>query len=63
MITKITKAYTRKYTDNGQLSAYVKWIDNNGKSGRTEGKPENFHMAALFNRAQKEGVEITHEVW
>ena len=37
MIAKITKAYTRIYTDNKQHKAYVEWIDENGNSGRTEG--------------------------
>ena len=37
MIAKITDAYVRHYSDNGQTKAYVEWIDNRGKAGRTEG--------------------------
>lgn len=36
-IAKITRAYVRRYSDNGQTVAYVEWLDNRGKAGRTEG--------------------------
>lgn len=63
MIAKITKAYVRTYSDTGQVVAYVEWIDHKGESGRTEGKEHNPHMAALLERAKREGVEIRHERW
>ena len=74
MITKITKAYTRRYSDTGQLKAYVEWQDHNGKSGRTEGAaiqktkyhhvmPIGTHMVALFDRAFREGITINHEIF
>lgn len=68
MITRITKAYTRLYSDNGQETAYVEWIDSHGRSGRTEGrmdrgKIESMHMKALMMRACREGVSIGKERW
>lgn len=64
----IKRAYTRHYRDNGQLVAYVEWADGS----RTEGEaylyygkalPEGEHMGALFDRAIREGLTVTHEVW
>lgn len=63
MITKITKVYIRTYSDSGQTTAYIEWIDNRNKTGRTEGKPDNTHMQALLNRAKREGVEIERQRW
>lgn len=63
MITKITKAYTRKYSDTKQTVSYVEWVDNKGKSGRTEGDAKNLHMSALLNRACKEGVQVEEQTW
>lgn len=70
MIKRITKAYVRTYSDNGQSVAYVEWIDGRGKTGRTEqGMPHcehaqlSAHMQALFNRAEREGVRIQREQW
>lgn len=70
MITKITKAYTTHYTDNGLTRGYVEWVDNDGKSGRTEGNvgrasrhPLNGHLKALFDRAKREGVKVEHQTW
>lgn len=62
-IERITKAYIRTYSDSGQVTAYAEWIDQYGKTGRTEGKPGNAHMQALFARAKREGVEVAREVW
>lgn len=62
-IKKITKAYTRLYTDNKSTKAYVEFVDSNGKTGRTEGSPSNAHMKALFARARREGVKVKREVW
>jgi hypothetical protein len=32
MIRKITAAYIRKHTDNGQTVAYVEWMDHKGRA-------------------------------
>lgn len=63
MIARITKAYTRHYTDSGQVTAYVEWRDTRGQCGRTEGKPHHPHMAALLARAEREGITPTLETW
>jgi hypothetical protein len=55
-ISKITKAYTRTYTDSGQVTTYVEWIDDEGRKGRTEGNGKGTHMKALLARARREGV-------
>ena len=68
MQSRITRAYTRYYRDNGQLTAYVEWSDRS----RTEGPAELYHgvpvptgehMGALFDRALRNGITIEHEVW
>ncbi len=65
---KITKAYTRKYRDNGSLVAYVEWDDGS----RTEGAAEMYHgvpipcgahMGALFDFALRDGLTIVRETW
>lgn len=63
MIAQITKAYIRHYRDNDQTTAYVEWRDARGKTGRTEGNPENTHMSALLARAEREGIAIERQVW
>lgn len=63
MITKITKAYIRTYSDSGQTTAYVEWVDDKSKTGRTEGKEHNPHMQALLKRAEREGVEVKRQQW
>jgi hypothetical protein len=63
MITKITSAYVRTYSDNGQTVAYVEWVDNKGKTGRTEGRESNGHMIALLLRAKREGVTVERQRW
>lgn len=63
MIKQITKAYIRTYSDNGQTVAYVEWIDDQGKTGRTEGKPNSWHMKALLARAKREGIHVEREHW
>jgi hypothetical protein len=64
----IVKAYTRYYSDNGQLKAYVEW--SNGS--RTEGEagfyhgvpiPCGTHMGLLFDRALHIGLTIGRETW
>ena len=75
-IAKITDAYVRHYSDTGQRTAYVEWIDTKGRAGRTEGRvghcPQcgrgddndlGTHMQALFDRAAREGVEPRIERW
>ena len=63
MITKITRAYTRTYTDNGQTKTYVEWIGDDGNAGRTEGDASNAHMAALLARAKREGINHETQTW
>ena len=69
MITRITDAYVRHYTDNGTYVAYVEWVDEHNHSGRTEGpaesdcQPVHSHMAVLFARATRQGVETRLEHW
>jgi hypothetical protein len=63
MIAKITKVYTRTYSDTGQRTTYVEWADTRGKPGRTEGDATNTHMASLIARGQREGIAHTVERW
>jgi hypothetical protein len=63
-ISRITKVYTRHYRDNGQRKAYVEWIDNRGREGRTEGSENSLHMQELIKRGKRENnISIVHEVW
>jgi hypothetical protein len=65
----IKAAFTRHYTDNDQIVAYVVWSDGS----RTEGKakecpirgiiPAGTHMQILFEAARRQGLTITHETW
>jgi hypothetical protein len=69
MIAKITKAYTRTYSDNHSRVATVEWIDDEGTKGSTsqtyslKGRRSvlGTHMGQLFQRAQREGVTIEHD--
>lgn len=73
MITKITRAHIRTYSDSGQVTAYVEWIDNKGRTGRTEGSQHSnccvrephfgTHMQALLQRASREGLTVESERW
>jgi hypothetical protein len=74
MIARITRAYVRHYSDNGQTTAYVEWRDQQGRVGRTEGRvcsrkgdaanmPAGSLMTALFARAVRDGVPIEHKTW
>ncbi len=70
MIARITDAYVRRYSDNEQVKLYVEWVSDAGTSGRTEGElwpcehtPIGGHMAALFARANREGIAIRGETW
>lgn len=56
------------YSDNHQHGAYVVWLDNRGRQGRTcdmhyNPKAPNLHMQALLLRAMREGVTVTRENW
>lgn len=72
-IAKITDAYVRHYSDNGQTTAYVAWVDSKGRTGRTEGAVRaesgtlaqvyGEHMGALMARAICHGIEIRRERW
>lgn len=59
------KAIKRAYTDSGQLTAYIEWADGSRTEGSAEEplKPKGAHMAALFTRAQRDGIPMTHEKW
>lgn len=63
MIAQITHAYIRHYGDSGQTTAYVEWVDDKGRLGRTEGRVGGTHMRDLFNRAKREGVQIERQRW
>jgi hypothetical protein len=63
VITEITKAYVRTYSDTGQVIAYVEWVDDKGEAGRTEGRESNGHMIALLLRAEREGVTVERQRW
>ena len=75
-IDKINRIYVRRYRDNGQITAYVDWIDTAGRAGRTEANPAMFarsrrhwiftfgtHMHALFERGRREGLRLQRETW
>ena len=55
MIAKITATYTRRYSDNGQVTTYVEWIDRRGKMGPHRGqRPELPHgRATQASRARR----------
>ncbi len=62
-IKQITKAYIRTYSDSGDEKAYIEWIDDKGKPGRTEGKADGAHMKALLDRAKREKVKVETQKW
>jgi hypothetical protein len=62
-IEKVTKAEIIKYSDSGQRTAYVYWVDSKGEKGRTEGSPGNLHMKALVARARREKVKVERKTW
>lgn len=61
----IRRAFTRFYSDNRQLNAYVEWSDGSRTEGAAHApkRPAGAHMNALFDRAKRDGLTITHEVW
>jgi glycyl-tRNA synthetase (class II) len=65
MIKKITDQYTRRYSDNGQITTYIEWVDIAGNKGRTEFDSNHHgeHAKALMRRADREGVPMRFEVW
>jgi hypothetical protein len=62
-IVKVTKAEIIKYSDSGQRTAYVYWVDSRGATGRTEGPPKNLHMKSLVARARREKVKVERKTW
>jgi hypothetical protein len=69
---QITRAYVRRYSDSGQITAYIEWSDGS----RTEGNLHyhdhphrrliptfGAHMHALFAAANRQGVRLEREVW
>lgn len=58
MIGHITKIYTRRYSDTGQVVTYVEWVDKRGNEGRTEGSAYNDHMKALLARGYRSGLHM-----
>ena len=69
-IARVTDAYVRHYSDNGQTTAYVEWEGGDGRKGRTEGplfpcshEVLGEHMKVLFARANREGIPIRGETW
>lgn len=65
---QIQRVYTRYYSDNGQLSAYVDWNDGACTQGEAElyngvRIPCGVHMGALFDRAINSGLTVEHETW
>lgn len=77
MISKITHAFVRRYSDNNATVAYIEWVDHHGRAGRTEahvkriethrGRPVTYyfgaHMHVLIVRAKREGISLTRERW
>lgn len=76
MIKQFTRVYVRTYSDNGQVTAYVEWVDHAGNKGRTEGsalRSGNFrrpktatfgeHMHALVRAAKRQGISLQRETW
>lgn len=61
MIQRITKMYTRRCRDSGQVTTYIEWIDHKGKKGRTEGSADNGHMKVLIARGLREGLKLIRE--
>lgn len=75
MIQRILRAYVRTYSDTGQVKAYVEFIDEFGRPSRVEGPApgakchecgqphRSTHIAALFARAERDGLSIEDEMW
>jgi hypothetical protein len=66
-IAHIVGAWITHYGDTGQVKAYVRWQNDFGEEGTTEGSPNGLHMQALLDRAVRSGVRIKHdssgEIW
>jgi hypothetical protein len=76
-IARVTAAYIRTYSDTGQTSACVKWIDVRGRPGIAEGDVTSHcpyckqtmsntnglspHMKALFDRACLDGITTIYQ--
>jgi hypothetical protein len=64
----ITKAYIRRYSDNGQTKAYVEWSDGSRSEGEFTcqccGSPRGgVFIQGLIARARREGVPVEHQSW
>lgn len=64
----IKRIYTRLYTDNKQLTAYVDWADGARTEGRAElyhgvRVPVGAHMGELFDAGLRQGLTVEHETW
>ena len=68
MSRSIRRIYTCRYSDTGQLKAYVEWADG----ARTEGEAELYHgvpipvgthMGALFDAGLAAGLVPEHQTW
>ncbi len=68
----ITRAYVRRYRDNGQTTAYVEWANGSRTEGplrhsehhRGPATPSfGSHMHALFAAAKRNGVRLERETW
>lgn len=63
----ITRAYVRRYRDNGDTVAYVEWTDGSRTEARLRwfGLTRRFgdHMHALFQRAKRDGLRLERETW
>lgn len=73
MTHAIKRAYVRRYSDNGQITAYVEW-SNGARTEATlrrvegrKGRPADFtfgeHMHALFGNAKRSGLKLQRENW
>lgn len=59
-IVHVIGATITHYGDTGDVTATIRWQDENGSEGETSGDPNNPHMQALLDRAVRGGVRIQH---
>lgn len=68
----IVGLFVRRYSDTGQVTAYVAWSDGSRAEGTVQcsinhRRPTTFHfgphMHALAARARCEGVVLQRETW
>jgi hypothetical protein len=63
MISKITRAAIRIYSNNGRHVALIWYINNHGHYEVIEGRPNGLHMLQLLKRAEREGVKVERQIW